>query len=256
MIKATKLEIGYQKGRNQRSVQKNLDFTAREGEFIALVGPNGCGKSTLLKTMGGLLFPLSGFLELNGKSVDQISLQERAKLFSLVLTESITVGYITVHQMVSMGRHPYTTFAGKLSNNDKKIVDESLSAVNMKSMSGNYLQELSDGERQRVMIAKALAQTTPMIFLDEPTSHLDLPNRIETILLLKNLSKDTGKTILISTHEIDMALRLADKIWLMEKGNGLWSGKPQEMLENGKLQSVFKSDNFGFDVETGRVIIF
>ena len=256
MIKATKLEIGYQKGRNQRSVQKNLEFTAREGEFIALVGPNGCGKSTLLKTMGCLLHPLSGFLEMNGKSVDQISLQERAKLFSLVLTETVTVGYITVYQMVSMGRHPYTTFAGKLGKQDQQIVDESLNAVNMSSMSQNYLQELSDGERQRVMIAKALAQTTPMIFLDEPTSHLDLPNRIETILLLKNLSKETGKTILISTHEIDMALRLADKIWLMEKGNGLWSGKPQEMLENGKLQSVFKSDNFGFDVESGRVIIF
>lgn len=256
MIKAIKLEIGYQKGRNQRSVQKNLEFIASEGDFIALVGPNGCGKSTLLKTMGGLLYPLSGVLELNGKSVDQISLQERAKLFSLVLTETVNVGYITVYQMVSMGRHPYTTFAGKLGKQDQKIVDESLNAVNMSSMSHNYLQELSDGERQRVMIAKALAQTTPMIFLDEPTSHLDLPNRIETILLLKNLSKETGKTILISTHEIDMALRLADKIWLMEKGTGLWSGKPQEMLENGKLQSVFKSDNFGFDVETGRVIIF
>lgn len=256
MIKATKLEIGYQKGRNQLSVQKNLEFTASEGDFIAIVGPNGCGKSTLLKTMGGLLYPLSGVLELNGKSVDQISLQERAKLFSLVLTDTVNVGYITVYQMVSMGRHPYTTFAGKLGKQDQKIVDESLNAVNMSSMSHNYLQELSDGERQRVMIAKALAQTTPMIFLDEPTSHLDLPNRIETILLLKNLSKETGKTILISTHEIDMALRLADKIWLMEKGNGLCSGKPKEMLENGKLQSVFKSDNFGFDVETGRVIIF
>lgn len=256
MIKAIKLEIGYQKGRNQRSVQKNLEFIASEGDFIALVGPNGCGKSTLLKTMGGLLYPLSGVLELNGKSVDQISLQERAKLFSLVLTETVNVGYITVYQMVSMGRHPYTTFAGKLGKQDQKIVDESLNAVNMSTTSHNYLQELSDGERQRVMIAKALAQTTQMIFLDEPTSHLDLPNRIETILLLKNLSKETGKTILISTHEIDMALRLADKIWLMEKGNGLWSGKPKEMLENGKLQSVFKSDNFGFDVESGRVIFF
>jgi len=256
MIHATQLEIGYRKGKKTHPVQKGLGFRVGIGEFIAILGPNGCGKSTLLKTLGGLIEPISGLLQINGKEIEDISLSERAKLFSLVLTDSVQIGYITVYQMVAMGRHPYTTLSGKLNKNDEQIVLDALEVVNMGSFAKNHFQELSDGERQRVMIAKALAQTTPLIFLDEPTSHLDLPNRIETMLLLKSLSKETGKTILISTHEIDLAMQLADKIWLMEKDNGILSGIPQDMIEKGHLQSVFHSDNFGFDIETGRVIIF
>jgi len=133
---------------------------------------------------------------------------------------------------------------------------DSLDAVKMASFSQNFFQELSDGERQRVMVAKALAQDTPLIFLDEPTSHLDMPNRVETMLLLKKLTSDTGKFILISTHEIDLALHLADKIWLMKPDGGIETGTPEEMIHNGAVQSAFQSDNFGFDNETGRIIIF
>jgi iron complex transport system ATP-binding protein len=256
MIKANQLEIGYRKGKNFHSVQKNLGFYVGKGEFIAILGPNGCGKSTLLKTLGGLIEPVSGLLQMNGKNIEDIPLTERAKLFSIVLTDIVQIGYMTVYQMVSMGRHPYTTLSGKLGKKDEIIVREALDSVNMGSFAENQFHELSDGERQRVMVAKALAQTTPLILLDEPTSHLDLPNRIETMLLLKALSRETGKTILISTHEIDLAMQLADKIWLMEKGKGIFSGIPKELIDKGELQSVFHSDNFGFDDETGRVIIF
>lgn len=256
MVQAIQLEVGYRKGKKTHAVQKELGFKAEKGEFIALLGPNGCGKSTLLKTMGGLLEPLSGSLKFNGKEIKDIPLSERAKLFSLVLTDSVQVKYITVYQMVAMGRHPYTTFSGKLSEEDRKIIMDSLDAVKMASFSQNFFQELSDGERQRVMVAKALAQDTPLIFLDEPTSHLDMPNRVETMLLLKKLTSDTGKFILISTHEIDLALHLADKIWLMKPDGGIETGTPEEMIHNGAVQSAFQSDNFGFDNETGRIIIF
>lgn len=256
MICASNLDIGYIAGNKRRIIQKNLDFSAGEGEFIALLGPNGCGKSTLLKTIGGLLPPLSGSFRINGRELREIPLQQRARLFSLVLTDQINIKYITVFQMVAMGRHPYTTFSGKTSGDDRKIVMESLNAVNMTDFSDRFFHELSDGERQRVMIAKALAQDTPAIFLDEPTSFLDMPNRIETMLLLKKLTVNTGKFILISTHEIDLAIHLADKIWLMDKGKGMNAGSPDEMMKNGSIKSVFKSDDFGFDEETGRIIIF
>lgn len=256
IISSNNLTIGYTRGKNKKVIQSNLNLKATEGEFIALIGPNGCGKSTLLKTLSGLLEVLDGEIIIEGKNIDKISLAERAKMYSIVLTENVNVGYITVFQLVAMGRHPYTTLSGSLSEDDKQIIHQSLEAVNMSAMSNNYLQELSDGERQRVMIAKALAQTTKIIFLDEPTSHLDLSNRIETMILLKNLAKQTGKTILISTHEIDMALRLADNVWLIDKQRGLFAGKPEELLSLGILQKVFNSDNFGFEKQTGRVIIY
>jgi len=256
IITSKNLTIGYTRGKRKKLIQKHLNLNATEGEFIALIGPNGCGKSTLLKTLSGLLEVLEGEVFIEGKNIKKISLNEKAKMYSIVLTDNVNVGYITVFQMVAMGRHPYTTLSGALTEEDKKIINQSLESVNISSMADNYLHELSDGERQRVMIAKALAQTTKIIMLDEPTSHLDLSNRIETMILLKNLAKQTGKTILISTHEIDMALRLADNIWLMKKEEGLVSGKPEDLISQGILQSVFKSDSFGFEKQTGRVIIY
>ena len=180
----------------------------------------------------------------------------RATRLSLVLTDPVQVNYMTVRALVAMGRHPYTTVTGRMSLADHQAVDKALRAVRMEAFADRYLQELSDGERQRVMIAKALAQDTPIILLDEPTSHLDLPNRVETMLLLKQLVSETAKTILLSTHEIDLALHLADRIWLMKPDGGVEEGTPASLMAQGLIQAVFKSDGFGFEAETGRVIIF
>jgi len=256
MIRTVDLSIGYHQGKTIRTVQQHLNLLAVSGELIALIGPNGCGKSTLLRTLAGLQEPLAGSVQLEEIDLNALKLAERAKQISLVLTDSVQLGYVTVVQLVAMGRHPYTTLSGKLSKNDEKHIQDALKAVHLETFGNRLVSELSDGERQRVMIAKALAQDTPIILLDEPTSFLDLPNRVEILLLLKKLAREMQKCILISTHEIDLAIRLADKLWLMKAGETLKTGTPAELSDNGSIQSVFHGDSFGFDPETGHVIIF
>ncbi|MCX6307572.1 MAG: ABC transporter ATP-binding protein, partial [Bacteroidia bacterium] len=283
MIRTLDLSIGYHQGKTVRAVQQGLNLQANTGELIALIGPNGCGKSTLLRTLAGLQEPLGGTIQLavagkegldnrqqsedssenrtNGSTpifydLKALKLTERAKCISLVLTDSIQLGYVTVEQLVAMGRHPYTSLSGKRNKSDEKHIQEALKAVHLEAFSNRLVWELSDGERQRVMIAKALAQNTPIILLDEPTSFLDLPNRVEILLLLRTLAREMRKCILISTHEIDLAIRLADKLWLMNAGETLKTGIPAELIANGSIQSVFQGDSFGFDPETGHVIIF
>ncbi len=256
MIRTVDLSIGYHQGKVVRAVQQHLYLVAEPGELIALIGPNGCGKSTLLRTLAGLQEPLEGSVQLEGTHLNSLKLAERAKKISLVLTDAVQLGYVTVEQLVAMGRHPYTTHTGKLNKNDDKHIRKALQAVRLETFGNRLVSELSDGERQRVMIAKALAQDTPVILLDEPTSFLDLPNRVEILLLLQKLAREMQKCILLSTHEIDLAIRLADKLWLMNPGDDLKTGSPAELIANGSIQSVFHGDSFGFDPQTGHVIIF
>ena len=256
MIRTIDLTIGYKRGKTVIPVQQNLNLRVEKGEMLSLIGPNGCGKSTLIRTICGLQEPLSGQILINDIDLKKIPLAERAKLFGMVLTDTVRLGFITVKQMVAMGRHPYTTFSGKLSENDEHRIVESMAAVHLEDFSDRSVLELSDGERQRVMIAKALAQDTPFILLDEPTSHLDLPNRVEMMLLLKRLAGEMKKSILISTHEIDLALRLSDKIWLMNPGVSVETGTPRELIKNQSIQTVFHGESFGFDPDTGQIIIF
>jgi iron complex transport system ATP-binding protein len=258
MIRTADLSIGYRRGKTVKRIQQGLNLHALDGELIALVGPNGCGKSTLLRTLAGLQEPVGGTILLGPEAADLKILEPtlRARLISLVLTDTIQLGYITVEQLVAMGRHPYTSFSGKMDKNDKQKTEEAIRAVRLEPFRNRLVSELSDGERQRVMIAKALTQDTPIILLDEPTSFLDLPNRVEIMLLLKKLVQETRKCILISTHEIDLAIRLADTLWLMESGKDLLAGAPSELTANGSVQAVFHGDSFGFDPETGRVIFF
>ncbi len=267
MIRTVDLSIGYHQGKTVRAVQQGLNLHANAGELIALIGPNGCGKSTLLRTLAGLQEPLAGSVQLKVvvapateeetfMDLKSLKLTDVARQISLVLTDSVQLGYVTVEQLVAMGRHPYTTLSGKLSKSDEKHIQDALKAVRLEAFSNRLVSELSDGERQRVMIAKALAQNTPIILLDEPTSFLDLPNRVEILLLLRTLAREMQKCILISTHEIDLAIRLADKLWLMNTGETLKTGSPAELTANGSIQSVFQGDSFGFDPETGHVIIF
>ena len=201
MIRCENLHIGY----DSRVIQRDLNFTLPDGTMTALLGANGCGKSTLLRTLAGLQPALSGtYLPVpNERDV------------ALVLTERLSVESATVRDVVAMGRYPYTSFLGTLSAADHRIVNEAMEQVGVIDLADSYYNDHSDGEKQRVLIAKALAQQTPVILLDEPTAHLDLPSRIRTLNLLHEIAHNQGKTILISTHELDLALRSADNILLM-----------------------------------------
>lgn len=246
MLKTTHLNIGYGK----HFVQRGLNLSASAGDLICLTGINGTGKSTLLRTLAGLQKTLGGHITIQGKDVEKLTNAERATLLSLVLTDTITVENLTLHDLVAMGRFPYTNWAGKLSEEDENIINQSLEQVNLTHKANCYICEVSDGEKQRCVIAKALAQDTPLVLLDEPTAHLDLPNRIEIMLLLRRLSVNMRKTFLLSTHELDLALQMADKIWLM--GNdGVQVGIPEDLMLDGKFQETFGSDTFRFDETDG-----
>lgn len=246
MLILDSLSIGY----GTSVVQSALSLTAHPGEMICLLGTNGCGKSTLLRTLTGLQPPLAGRCTVKqaDRSVDIPSLsdKERATLFSVVLTERLSADNTTVHDVVAMGRYPYVSWLGGLSADDERIITDALVQTEMLSHQHDYFNNLSDGEKQRVLIAKALAQQTPYIFLDEPTAHLDLPNRIKTLLLLRQLAHETSRTVLISTHELDLALQTADTIWLMTPGKGVEVGTPENLVENGAFQRAFADDHFRF----------
>ena len=211
MINLKSVSIGYKK----YVVLSDLNAEISAGEMLCLIGQNGCGKSTLLRTMAGLQAPLAGVCRINGQDVNALNVNDRAKLISLALTDKIEVENFTVFDLVSAGRYPHTDWLGNLTDNDKQIIRHAIELTGISHKQNSFLSELSDGEKQRAIIAKALAQSTPIIILDEPTAHLDLPNRIKTMSLLKKLSREQGKTILLSTHELDLAMQHADKIWLM-----------------------------------------
>lgn len=200
-ISTNKLTIGY----DGKVVQRQLSFALNEGEMVCMLGRNGCGKSTLLRTLAGLQPPLGG----------EIGFLPDATKVALVLTERLSVENTTVHDVVAMGRYPYTSFLGGLSTDDETIISTALEQVGADQVADTFFNAHSDGEKQRTLIAKALAQQTPIILLDEPTAHLDLPNRIRVLQLLRHLAHEEGKTILISTHELELALKLSDRILLM-----------------------------------------
>lgn len=207
-LTAERLTIGY----GDKVIQRDLSFSLMAGEMVCMLGPNGCGKSTLLRTLADLQPALGGDYRL--------TVQQSAKAIALVLTERLSIDNTTIHDVVAMGRHPYTSFLGTLSAEDERIIYSSLESVGFACTSAPYFNDLSDGEKQRVLIAKALAQQTPLILLDEPTAHLDLPNRILVLRLLRRLAHEEGKTVLISTHELDLALQLSDRIMLMSPHQG------------------------------------
>lgn len=250
LLNTQNLTIGY----GTHKVQSSLDLSADKGTLISLVGTNGAGKSTLLRTIAGLQKTLGGTIEIDGRNISILTSQDKAKLMSLVLTDSINVENMTVRQLVSMGRFPYTNWFGRLSATDDAIISKAMADVNMSHKSESNINHISDGEKQRAIIAKALAQDTPLVLLDEPTAHLDLPNRIETMLLLRRLSVTTRKTFILSTHELDLALQTSDSIWLMTR-TGVETGIPEDLMLSGRFQSAFGSDNFTFDAVDGHCVI-
>ena len=240
MIKCENITIGY----NSRVIQHDLSFVLPDGSMTALLGANGCGKSTLLRTLAGLQPALGGSYSLTPSSVSGLTSNseqsERSKLIALVLTERLSVESATVRDVVAMGRYPYTSFLGTLSSTDRRIIEEAMEQVGVADLADTFYNDHSDGEKQRILIAKALAQQTPVILLDEPTAHLDLPSRINTLNLLRSIAREQAKTILISTHELDLALRAADHVLLMfPKNEGILLDTPEHIRHTDAFTRAF-----------------
>ena len=245
------LSIGYSRRGTTELVQSALDLELRAGELVCLIGPNGSGKSTLLRTLTGLQKPLTGKTFIDDKEISKLKQREKAMLISLVLTERVDIENATVYNLVSLGRHPHSNWWGNITDSEDSIIREAIEMVHLEHKMHHYINELSDGERQRVMIAKALAQDTPIIMLDEPTAHLDLPNRVEIMLLLHRLAHKTDKAILLSTHELDLALQAADRIWLISTERGVEFGVPEDLVFNGSFNHAFESKSYYFNADNG-----
>lgn len=274
MIELKDLTIGYAQKNNTKVVASGINATLHSGRLTCLIGANGIGKSTLLRTLSAFQPPLSGEIYIDSESPIPLSTltdKQLSRLIGVVLTEKPDVQNMTVFELVGLGRSPYTGFWGRLNEDDKEVVKESLRLVGIESLQDRLIQTLSDGERQKTMIAKALAQQTPVIYLDEPTAFLDYPSKVEMLTLLRHLARETGKTIFLSTHDMELALQIADELWLMTAGtpssdtaespsnNGLCQnpkettliiGTPRELAANGSLSHFIDRPGLHFDPQT------
>ena len=246
------LNIGYHLGKaNRKAIAGPLNLNLYAGQLICVLGPNGCGKSTLLRTISGLLPALEGTIEIVGESLSRLKPAQIAKLISLVLTDNVRSGNLDVYSLIALGRYPYSGWLGILSEHDKEVISHAIAVTHTAPFLGRKIDHLSDGECQKVMLARAIAQDTPLIILDEPTAHIDLPSRIQLMRLLHQLARETNKAILISTHELDLALQVADQIWLMSSDGHLAAGLPEELVLDGSFQQAFDKDGIAFDATTG-----
>jgi len=244
------LGIGYQTRHGVRTVAEGINGSIRSGELTCLLGANGVGKSTLLKTLSAFQPMTAGEVLIESREMTSYSDKELSRMIGVVLTEKPDVRNMRVRELVSLGRSPYTGFWGTCTKDDLKIVDEAIALVGIEALSKRMVHTLSDGERQKVMIAKALAQQTPVIFLDEPTAFLDYPSKVEVLQLLCEISRTAGKTIFLSTHDVELALQLADRIWLMTRGTGVTIGTPQELAGEGALGSFIERGGITFNPDT------
>jgi len=250
ILKTENLSIGYKSKKSSTIIASNININLKKGELVGLVGANGIGKSTLLRSLTQVQEAIDGSITLNNRNLSEYQPIELAKSLSLVLTEQITSKNLTVFELVALGRQPYTNWIGNLSKLDTLKVNTSLSQANITDLKDRKCFELSDGQLQKVMIARALAQDTDVIVLDEPTTHLDMYHKAYVLKLLQRLVKDTGKTILFSSHEIDLAIQLCDKMIVMTIDNVV-SDSPCNLISNGTFESLFPKDLIAFDEKTG-----
>ena len=256
ILKTQNLAVGYKHGRRPpRVVARDIDVSLHRGEFVCLLGPNGAGKSTLIRTLVGMQPSLDGHVYLMGRDIVDISAREIAQSLSVVLTDRMSVGIMAVRDLVGLGRYPHTDWIGRFTEEDERVVSWAIRAARGEDLTYRNVAELSDGERQKVMIARALAQEPVLMILDEPTAFLDLPRRAEIMALLQNLAHTTDKAILLSTHDLDLALRCADRIFLLPFEGALQTGAPEDLILNGAYEGAFQSDGVRFDADTGAFVL-
>lgn len=245
------LSTGYMAGKEKIFVTEGLNASLDRGRLVCLLGPNGAGKSTLLRTLAGFQAPLIGEVLIMGHDPRAYSSREMARILSVVLTERPVLENMDVRSLVALGRTPYTDFWGRLKRRDNEAVDKAMGLIGIESLSHRLVPTLSDGERQKVMIAKAFAQETPIIFLDEPTAFLDYPSKVEIMLLLHSLAHTHSKTIFMSTHDLDIALQIADDLWLLDRTLGVKTGTRHELTEAGDVERYFSRPGIYFDYSDG-----
>lgn len=251
LLSTRDLKIGYKHTRGEKVIAAELELDVPRGELICLVGPNGAGKSTLLRTLAGLHDALKGLVLLDDREIGSLSPLEIARILALVLTEKVEIEGFNVFDMVALGRFPHTDWKGSLREEDRNIIIESLRMVQGESLAERNINELSDGERQKVMVARALAQEPELILLDEPTSFLDLLRKVEIVKIMKDLARKRNKAVVIALHDISLALQYADRIWLMELSGIMHQGAPEDLVLSGKITETFSSGSLVFDPLTG-----
>jgi iron complex transport system ATP-binding protein len=254
ILTTSNLCVGYSSKKEIKTIASNINLSLKKGELIALIGANGIGKSTLLRTLIGIQPPLSGDVILNGKNISEYDSISFAQNLSIVLTEKLPASNLTVFEIIALGRQPYTNWLGNLSENDIWKINEAMELTQITSLAEKNHYEISDGQLQNVLVARALAQDTPLIILDEPTTHLDLLLKVSLFKLLKKLAKETNKCILFSTHDIDMAIQISDEMIIMTSDNVV-QDQPCNFISKGNLNTLFKDDHIAFDSEKGKFIV-
>jgi len=247
VLRTVNLTAGYISAKKSTEIITDANLSLSGGGITCLLGANGAGKSTLLRTISGLQPPLAGKIIIDGRDITEISRHDMARLISVVYTERTHAGALTVEETVALGRQPYTGFFGRLSADDRRIVARSLVAVGISNLASRFMATLSDGERQKVMIARALAQQTPVIILDEPTSFLDVASRLELMDLLSRMATQQGKAVLLSTHDVANALAIASFLWLITPDRHMVCGTPEAIIQSGGMDRVFADRNIIFD---------
>lgn len=248
-----KLSVGYRAYGTYTDILSGISVSASKGEMIAVIGANGVGKSTLLRTIIRLQSPLKGEITIKGRNISRYSQGELAHYFSFVSASAFVPGNLTVSELVALGRFPHTNWIGKVREADRHIIDGSILSVGLSKFRNRKLSEMSDGEKQRAMIARALAQDTQFIVLDEPTAYLDLPNKYELIALLRDIVEKEEKTVIYTTHDLHIAIGESDKIWLLGTNN-LYEGSPEDLMREGRFANLFNESKLEFADESGLYI--
>ena len=249
-LEINKLCIGYRQGKAVKRIAAGLAAAINASELVCLLGPNGVGKSTLMRTICGFQPYFEGEIRIGERLISGLDDRIMARLVSVVLTDRLTIANASVQELVGYGRSPHTGLLGKIRLNDRRIIQQSMEQCGIAHKAHELLTNLSDGERQKAFIAKALAQDTPLLLLDEPTAFLDLPSRVEVMRLLREIARQAGKSVLLSTHDLELALQMADQLWLMQNGT-IVTGGPEDLLLQNAFQPMFEKNGIRFDNKTG-----